>query len=146
MSNLLHSGFRESLDQLIQSYLQRRENNAPTDWELPGTSPSRESEEQDLEHQSGDQNDSQRDAVESPSLALPSSPPPPPPPSQPLYYPETHHDNWPQHDMHQRLGIVRLSLHDYSLSLIPFLINMFKSEKLFNARTSVFEIFISFEA
>ncbi|KAM4084160.1 hypothetical protein ACB094_08G111200 [Castanea mollissima] len=104
VSNLLHSGFRESLDQLIQSYLQRREDNAPTDWELPGTSPSHESEEQDLEHQSGDQNDSQRDAVESPSLALPSSPPPPPP-SQPLYYPETHHDNWPQHDMHQRLGI-----------------------------------------
>lgn len=103
VSNLLHSGFRESLDQLIQSYLQRRENNAPTDWELPGTSHSRESEEQDLERQSGDQNDSQRDAVESPSLALPSSPPPPP--SQPLYYPEIHHDNWPQHDMHQRLGI-----------------------------------------
>ncbi len=143
MSNLLRSGFRESLDHLIQSYLERRENNAPVDWELPGTSPTRVSEEQDLEQQSGDQNESQRDAAESPLHALPSSPTPP---SQPLYYPESHHDNWPQHDMHQRLGIVRSSFQDYSLNLIPFLIDMMKSEKEFNAQTSVFKLFISFEA
>ncbi|XP_040992265.1 uncharacterized protein LOC121239177 [Juglans microcarpa x Juglans regia] len=101
VSNLLHSGFRESLDQLIQSYLERRESNDAIDWELPGTSPSHVSEEQDPEHRSGDQNDGQRDAVESPPLALPS----PAPPSQPLYYLESQHDNWPHHDLHQRPGI-----------------------------------------
>lgn len=95
----------------------RRESNAPIDWELPETSPSRLSEEQDPGHQSGNLNDDQREAIESPRLALPSSPPPP---SQSLYYPELHHDNWPQHDMHQRLGFVRSSFHDDSLNLIPF--------------------------
>lgn len=101
VSNLLHSGFRENLDQLIQTFLERRESNAPIDWELPGTSPSRLSEEQDPEHQSANQNDDQTEAVESPRLGQPSSPTPP---SQPLYYPELRHDNWPQLDMHQRLG------------------------------------------
>ncbi|KAG7942266.1 hypothetical protein I3843_16G094000 [Carya illinoinensis] len=98
VSNLLHSGFRESLDQLIQSYLERRESNDAIDWELPGTSPSHVSDEQDPEHRSGDQNDGQRDAVESPPLALLL----PAPPSQPLYYLESQRDNWPHHDIHQR--------------------------------------------
>ncbi|KAG2670912.1 hypothetical protein I3760_14G108600 [Carya illinoinensis] len=100
VSNLLHSGFRESLDQVLQSYVERRESNAPIDWEVPGTSSSHESEEPDLEHQSQDQNEGQRDTVESP-LPLPSRVVP----SRPLYYLESYHDNWPQHDMHQRSGI-----------------------------------------
>lgn len=101
---------------MIQSYVERRESNAPIDWELPGTSPSFASEEHDPDHQSADQNDGQRDTVEGPSLALPSSPTPP---SQPLYYMESHHDSWPQHVMHQRSGIVRSSLHNDFC--IPFL-------------------------
>ncbi|XP_040994521.1 uncharacterized protein LOC121241016 isoform X2 [Juglans microcarpa x Juglans regia] len=100
VSNLLHSGFRESLDQVLQSYVERRESNAPIDWELPGTSSSHELDEPDLEHQSQNQNEGQGDTVESP-LPLPSRAIP----SRPLYYLESYHDNWPQHDMHQRSGI-----------------------------------------
>ncbi|XP_035546103.1 uncharacterized protein LOC109001074 isoform X2 [Juglans regia] len=100
VSNLLHSGFRESLDQVLQSYVERRESNAPIDWELPGTLSSHESDEPDLEHQSQNQNEGQGDTVESP-LPLPSQAIP----SRPLYYLESYRDNWPQPDMHQRSGI-----------------------------------------
>ncbi|GMY15921.1 protein neuralized [Fagus crenata] len=130
VSNLLRSGFRESLDHLIQSYLERRENNAPVDWELPGTSPTRVSEEQDLEQQSGDQNESQRDAAESPSHALPSSPTPP---SQPLYYPESQHDNWPQHDMHQRLGIEWEIINDLRIDMARLQQRMSNMQRMLEA-------------
>nr|KJB55698.1 hypothetical protein B456_009G089300 [Gossypium raimondii] len=100
VSTLLHSGFRESLDQLIQSYVERQ-NHAPVDWELEGTSPSPASLEQDLEQQSGDQNDGHGDA-ETPPLTLPS---PRMPPMQPLWDQDSHHYNWASHDVHQRFGI-----------------------------------------
>ncbi|KAJ4835610.1 hypothetical protein Tsubulata_010852 [Turnera subulata] len=102
VSTLLRSGFRESLDQLIRSYVERQSHD-PVDWELQGTSPSPASVEQDLEQQSGDQNEGQGDAVQSP-LALPSSPMPP---AQQLWDQESNHYSWTQHDMHQRFGIVR---------------------------------------
>ncbi|KAA3489705.1 Protein neuralized [Gossypium australe] len=100
VSTLLHSGFRESLDQLIQSYVERQ-NHAPVDWELEGTSPSPASLEQDLEQQSGDQNDGHGDA-ETPPLTLPS---PRMPPMQPHWDQDSHHYNWASHDVHQRFGI-----------------------------------------
>ncbi|MBA0807215.1 hypothetical protein Gohar_023035, partial [Gossypium harknessii] len=100
VSTLLHSGFRESLDQLIQSYVERQ-NHAPVDWELEGTSSSPASLEQDLEQQSGDQNDGHGDA-ETPPLTLPS---PRMPPMQPLWDQDSHHYNWASHDVHQRFGI-----------------------------------------
>ncbi|KAH1066976.1 hypothetical protein J1N35_031963 [Gossypium stocksii] len=100
VSTLLHSGFRESLDQLIQSYVERQ-NHAPVDWVLEGTSPSPASLEQDLEQQSGDQNDGHGDA-ETPPLTLPS---PGMPPMQPLWNQDSHHYNWASHDVHQRFGI-----------------------------------------
>ncbi|TYH70077.1 hypothetical protein ES332_D05G093600v1 [Gossypium tomentosum] len=100
VSTLLHSGFRESLDQLIQSYVERQ-NHAPVDWELEGTSPSPASLEQDLEQQSGDQNDGHGDA-ETPPLTLPS---PRMPPMQPLWDQDSHHYNWASHDVHHRFGI-----------------------------------------
>lgn len=103
VSNLLRSGFRESLDRLIQSYVERQ-SHAPIDWEMHGTSVAA-SAEQDLEQQNGDQTEGQGDAVESLPLAIPS---PPIPPVQPLWDHAPHHDNWPPHDMHQRFGIVRL--------------------------------------
>ncbi|KAH9660459.1 RING-type domain-containing protein [Citrus sinensis] len=101
VSNLLRSGFRQSLDRLIQSYVDRQ-SHAPVDWELNGTSSGAASAEQDLEQQNGDQNEDQRETIESPPLALPS---PSLPPVQPLWDQESHHDNWQSHDMHQRFGI-----------------------------------------
>ncbi|KAJ0021443.1 hypothetical protein Pint_32034 [Pistacia integerrima] len=100
VSNLLRSGFRESLDRLIQSYVERQ-SHAPIDWEMHETSAAA-SAEQDLEQQSVDQTEGQGDAVETPTLAIPS---PPIAPVQPLWDHASHHDNWPPHDMHQRFGI-----------------------------------------
>ncbi|KAI8023312.1 hypothetical protein LOK49_LG03G03588 [Camellia lanceoleosa] len=75
VSNLLRSDFRESLDQLIQLYVERKVY-ASVDWELDGTSsPSPNSPAlvvQDVQ-QSGDQNQGQLDDVGGP-LVLPSMP------------------------------------------------------------------------
>ncbi|PON55344.1 Ring/U-Box superfamily protein [Parasponia andersonii] len=101
VSNLLHSGFRESLDQLIQSYVERQ-GHAATDWELDGSSSSPVSVEQDMERASANQSDAQGDAVVRSPVALPSRPIPPPPP---IWGQESHHSSWTQHDMHQRFGI-----------------------------------------
>ncbi|GMI81702.1 hypothetical protein like AT2G27950 [Hibiscus trionum] len=100
VSTLLRSGFRESLDQLVQSYVERQ-NHASVDWELNETSPTPVSLEQDVEQQSGDQNDSHGDAETTP-LSLPS---PRMPPMQPLWDQDSHHFNWAPHDAHQRFGI-----------------------------------------
>ncbi|CAB4282873.1 unnamed protein product [Prunus armeniaca] len=94
--------FRQNLDRLIQSYVERQ-GHATIDWELDDTSPSPESAEQDLEQTGGYQNEGQVDSVESPSpsTVLPSQQIPP----SPLWDQESHPDNWPQHDMRQRFGI-----------------------------------------
>ncbi|KAK8582239.1 hypothetical protein V6N13_145221 [Hibiscus sabdariffa] len=97
VSTLLRSGFRESLDQLVQSYVERQ-NHASVDWELNGTSPTPVSLEQDMEQRSGDQNDSHGDAETTP-LALPS------PRMPPLWDQDSRHFNWAPHDAHQRFGI-----------------------------------------
>ena len=73
------------------------------DWELHG-SHSPGSVEQDLEQTSANRSEAQGDDVVRPSVALPSQPIP----SPPIWEQESHHDNWTQHDMHQRLGIVRI--------------------------------------
>ncbi|KAM7268636.1 hypothetical protein ACFE04_010802 [Oxalis oulophora] len=97
VSNLLHSGFRESLDQLIQSYVERQ-GRAPIDWDLhrnlPTPSPS--SPERDLEQHRDEQNDDQYDAVDRPSLVFPSPPVPPP---QPLWHQDLHQTSWGRHGM-----------------------------------------------
>ncbi|KAF8403161.1 hypothetical protein HHK36_011258 [Tetracentron sinense] len=97
VSNLLHSGFRESLDQLIQSYVERR-GHAPIDWDLHRTLPTPASPEQDQEQQRDDQDEDQPDTLARPAIVLPSSPVPPP---QPLWHQELHHANWPRHSMHR---------------------------------------------
>uniref|UniRef100_A0A5B6Z3U7 RING-type domain-containing protein n=1 Tax=Davidia involucrata TaxID=16924 RepID=A0A5B6Z3U7_DAVIN len=98
VSSLLRSGFRESLDQLIQSYVERQ-GHASSDWELDRTLPSPAFVEQDQEQQ--DQNEGQSDTVERTPLVLPSAPVTS---SQPLWDQDLH-DNWPRHNLHQHLGI-----------------------------------------
>ncbi|KAL6980281.1 hypothetical protein U1Q18_021925 [Sarracenia purpurea var. burkii] len=99
VSNLLRSGFRESLDQLIRSYVERQAR-APIDWDLhrnlPGSTPASPERDQDQlrDEQRGDQND----AMGRPSIVLPSPPVPPP---QPLWHQDLHHSGWPRHTMHR---------------------------------------------
>ncbi|XP_059628388.1 uncharacterized protein LOC132271124 isoform X2 [Cornus florida] len=97
VSNLLRSGFRESLDQLIQSYVERQ-GRSPIDWDLHRNLPTPASPEQDPEQQRDEQNEDQHDAIGRPSLVLPSPPVPPP---QPLWHQDLHHSSWPRHSMHR---------------------------------------------
>ncbi|KAI4322338.1 hypothetical protein L6164_022043 [Bauhinia variegata] len=100
VSNLLGSSFRESLNQLIQSYVERQ-GHAQVEWELQETTPSAASVEQELEQQSVDRIIAQGEAVNHP-LDLPSPPTPP----QTLWERQSRHDNWTQNDVNnQRLGI-----------------------------------------
>lgn len=99
VSNLLRSGFRESLDQLIQSYV-ARQSRAPIDWDLHRTLPTSTptSPERDQEQQRDEQSEDQHDAINRPSLVLPSPPVPPP---QPLWHQDLHHTGWSRHSMHR---------------------------------------------
>ncbi|XP_052185917.1 uncharacterized protein LOC127797243 isoform X2 [Diospyros lotus] len=99
VSNLLRSGFRESLDQLIQSYVERQ-SQAPIDWDLHRNlpTPTPASPERDQEEQRDEQNGDQNDDMGRPSLALPSPPVPPP---QPLWHQALHHSSWSRQSMHR---------------------------------------------
>ncbi|PIA54917.1 hypothetical protein AQUCO_00901076v1 [Aquilegia coerulea] len=97
VSNLLRSGFRESLDQLIQSYVERQ-SRSPIDWDLHRNLPTPASPEQEQVQQRDDRSDDQPDTVSRPSLVMPSPPVPPP---QPLWHQALHHANWPRHSMHR---------------------------------------------
>ncbi|KAJ6793059.1 Uncharacterized protein M6B38_112570 [Iris pallida] len=99
VSNLLSSGFRESLDQLIQSYVQRQVHS-PLDWDIQGSLPTPASPEEDLNRQADVQNPDQQDSVTRPPLVNLVIPPPPVPPRQPLSYSDLHHSNWSRQSMH----------------------------------------------
>ncbi|KAL4290380.1 hypothetical protein GQ457_14G022190 [Hibiscus cannabinus] len=90
VSNLLRSGFRESLDQLIQSYVERQ-GHSPIDWDLHRNLPTPASPEPDQEPQRGETNGDQNDAI--------NRPPPPVPPPQPLWHHDLHHTRWSRHSM-----------------------------------------------
>ncbi|KAL3523526.1 hypothetical protein ACH5RR_016360 [Cinchona calisaya] len=96
VSNLLRSGFRESLDQLIQSYVERQ-GRAAIDWDLHRNLSVPTSPERNLELQNDERSDDQHD-IGRPSLILPSPPVPPPPP---LWHQALHHSNWPRHSVHR---------------------------------------------
>ncbi|XP_072968083.1 uncharacterized protein [Typha angustifolia] len=93
VSNLLHSGFRESLDRLIRSYVQRQ-GRGPLNWDLPTPN----SPEENQEQQRDDENQEIQDPVDRPPLVIP---PPPLPPRQPLWHSELHHNNWSRQSMHR---------------------------------------------
>ncbi|GMH10222.1 hypothetical protein Nepgr_012063 [Nepenthes gracilis] len=96
VSTLLHSGFRESLDHLIQSYVERQ-GRAPMDWDLHRNSPTPALSRQDQEGQRDEPNEG--DAISTPTLNLPS--PPVPPPQPPVWHHDLHHANWSRHSMHR---------------------------------------------
>ncbi|CAH8284692.1 unnamed protein product [Eruca vesicaria subsp. sativa] len=103
VSNLLQSGFRENLDQLIQSYVDRRSRD-PVDWEEHETFPDPLSVDEHTEQQADAQSGGggqEVDAVESPPLSLPS----PMIPLQPFWDHDQSNSSWPAHDMHQRIGM-----------------------------------------
>ncbi|CAL1374152.1 unnamed protein product [Linum trigynum] len=99
VSNLLRSGFRESLDQLIHSYVERQ-GRAPIDWDVHRNLPIQTSASpgQDEEQQRDEHREDQREAINRPSLVLPSPPVPPP---QPLWHQDLHHTGWSRHSMHR---------------------------------------------
>ncbi|XP_048325869.2 uncharacterized protein LOC107413267 isoform X1 [Ziziphus jujuba] len=99
VSNLLRSGFRESLDQLIQSYVERQ-SRSPIDWDLHRNlpTPTPTTPEMDQEQQRDEQNEDQNEAINRPSLVLPSPPVPPP---QPIWHQDLHHTGWSRHSMHR---------------------------------------------
>ncbi|KAK7278617.1 hypothetical protein RJT34_23650 [Clitoria ternatea] len=95
VSNLLRSGFRESLDQLIQSYVERQ-GRAPIDWDLHRNlpTPAPTLPERDPDQQVDERDEGQRDPISRPSLVLPSPPVPPP---QPLWHQDLHQTGWSRH-------------------------------------------------
>nr|CAD1835149.1 unnamed protein product [Ananas comosus var. bracteatus] len=98
VSNLLSSSFRESLDQLIQSYVQRQ-GRSPFGWDLEGTLPTPASLEEDQAENEGDNpNEAQQDPVSRPQLVLQPPPVPPPPPLRPS---ELHRSDWTRQSVHR---------------------------------------------
>jgi hypothetical protein len=126
VSTLLDSAFRENLDRLIRSYVERQ-GRGPLSLHLEGThavaaldSPVLQGQEQ----QHGDDEEEQelRDATNvRPRLAIP---PPPMPPRQPLWHSELHHNNWIRQNIH-RSDIVSISLTAPSFSTFYFLVLLF---------------------
>ncbi|CDP07016.1 unnamed protein product [Coffea canephora] len=98
VSSLLRSGFRASLDQLIQSYVERQ-GNASMDWEADGASSSPAFIEQDQEQQNDDQ---VQDGVLSGGVDRISASDTA---SQPVWDQDLHRLNWSHNSPHHQLGI-----------------------------------------
>ncbi|KAK9059813.1 hypothetical protein SSX86_020517 [Deinandra increscens subsp. villosa] len=88
VSNLLRSGFRESLDHLIQSYVERQ-SREPIDWDLHRNLATPTSPEGGQE---------QHEAIDRPSAVAPSPPVPPP---QPIWHHDMSHSSWSRHSIHR---------------------------------------------
>ncbi|GJM99611.1 hypothetical protein PR202_ga16731 [Eleusine coracana subsp. coracana] len=99
VSNLLHSSFRENLDQLIRSYVERQ-GRGPHPWDLEGTTPAPNSPERSQDQQGDDEDEELQlpQTVDRPPLVIP---PPPIPPRQPLWQSELHRNNWIRQSIHR---------------------------------------------
>ncbi|XP_042388678.1 uncharacterized protein LOC121980631 [Zingiber officinale] len=91
VSNLLRSGFRESLDRLVQSYVQRQ-GTTQFDWDLGRPLPTPAPEE-DEDQSRDDQNQATRRSNVFPAPPLPLRPP--------LWNSGLHHNNWTRQNMHR---------------------------------------------
>ncbi|XP_064948680.1 uncharacterized protein LOC103983231 isoform X1 [Musa acuminata AAA Group] len=96
VSNLLHSGFRESLDRLVQSYVERQ-GRTPDGWDLQRPLPIPNPPEEDQDDEGDNLDEDIQDAVVRPQSAFP---PPPLPPQQPIWHSGLHH-NWARQNMHR---------------------------------------------
>ncbi|KAL2511174.1 RING/U-box superfamily protein [Abeliophyllum distichum] len=101
VSGLLRSGFRESLNQVLQSHVERQ-GHASSDWELDNASSSLASTEQVEEHINGDQDSAQLDGTERNPFLFSS---PLGNTLQPLLDEELQDSNWPCNNSEQHLGI-----------------------------------------
>jgi hypothetical protein len=98
VSTLLSSNFRESLDQLIQSYVQRQENT-PFDWDLEEVvSPDTSSQEQEPTEEG---NNSTNELYIDQNLRTTVNLPPPPLPPGPLWRSNLHTGGWTRQTVHQ---------------------------------------------
>ncbi|KAL6847584.1 hypothetical protein ACP4OV_022610 [Aristida adscensionis] len=99
VSNLLSSGFRESLDQLIQSYVQRQEHD-PHDWEFEGQRPTNGLlNENPIVHSIDEPNQSESDTAPQPSSVLSGQTLFPQ--HQQQWHVELPHHSWSQQSMHR---------------------------------------------
>lgn len=97
VSNLLDSAFRENLDRLIRSYVERQ-GRGPLSLSLEATPAAPDPPEQRQEQHRDDEEQELHDTDDSPPIVIP---PPPIPPRQPLWHSELHRNNWIRQNMHR---------------------------------------------
>jgi hypothetical protein len=113
VSNLLHSAFRENLDRLIRSYVERQ-GRGPHPWDLEGTTPASNSPEQSQDQQGDDEDEELPQTVDRLPLVIPS---PPIPPRQPLWQSELHRNNWIRQSIHRSSSDI-VSIYNFLLLII----------------------------
>lgn len=101
VSNLLDSAFRENLDRLIRSYVERQ-GRGPLSLSLEGAPAAAATPDppvQGQEQRRDEEEPELRDANNvRPRLVIP---PPPMPPRHPLWHSELHHNNWMRQNIHR---------------------------------------------
>ncbi|XP_023762697.1 uncharacterized protein LOC111911138 isoform X2 [Lactuca sativa] len=103
VSNLLRSGFRESLDHLIQSYVERQ-SRAPIDWDLHRNMSPEVGDQQQQQGGLGlrdEDNENQNEATTATIGSRPSPSPPVPPPVPVWHHHDLNHSNWSRHSIHR---------------------------------------------